>query len=136
MSTARPTVTPARPWWAPGVVAVCYLATSVLASVLADPAHPRILAPVRLLLAVLAGLLGAVTVGPLAQRLRLARVPRLVVVTLLAYLLGTISNEVEAVLFIKGSSALVPVNGALLALGLAVPVTLLWKPASADRTVA
>jgi hypothetical protein len=135
MSTARPATTPVRPWWAPGLVAMSYLAACGLASVITNPAHPHILAPVPPLLAALAGLLGALTIGPLAQRLRLARMPRLVVVTLLVYLLSTISNYVEAVLFIKGSTALVPVNGAILALGLAVPVTLLWKPTSTDVTV-
>jgi hypothetical protein len=108
----------------------------VLASVTADPAHPRALAsPVPLVLAMLAGLLGALSIGPLAQRLRLSLGPRLAVVGLLAYLLGTISNEVEALLFITGSSALVPVTGAILALGLAVPVTLLWPPAETDVTL-
>src|SRR5947209_10704750 len=124
-----------RPWWAIGAVAASYLVAAVLAAIIANPAHPRALAPLPLLLAVLAGLLGAVTIGPLAQRLRLPFASRLAVVTLLVYLLSTVTNLVEAVLFIKGSSALVPVTGAVLALGLAVPVTLLWPPADTDLTV-
>jgi hypothetical protein len=127
--------TRSRPWWAAAAVAASYLAAAVLASTIASPAHPRVLAPVPLLLAVLAGLLGAVTIGPLAQRLPLPFASRLAVVTLLIYLLGTVTNLVEAVLFIKGSSALVPVTGAILALGLAVPTTLLWPPADTNRTV-
>lgn len=118
-----------------GIVAGSYLVASVLASVIENPTHPRALAPVPLLLAVLAGVLGAVTVGPLAQRLRLPTVSRLVVVALVAYLLSTVSNLVEAVLFIKGSVALVPVAGVVVTLGLAVPVTLLWTPAGTDRTI-
>jgi hypothetical protein len=133
---SRPTAPAStRPWWTPGVVAGSYLAATVLASIIANPAHPRALAPVPLLLAVLAGLLGAVTIGPLAQRLRLPLGQRFAVVALLAYLLSTITNEVEALLFIKGSSALVPVTGAILALGLAVPVTLLWPPADTETTI-
>ena len=54
---------------------------------------------------------------------------------LLVYVFGALTNEVEALLFIKGSSALVPVSGAILALGLAVPVTLLYPPPGADATV-
>jgi hypothetical protein len=57
------------------------------------------------------------------------------VVALVGYLLGTLTNEVEAVLFIKDSSALVPVTGGILTLGLAVPVGLFWPPPAADRTV-
>jgi len=112
-----------------GIVAVSYLVASLIASVITNPAHPRTLSPLPFLLAILAGLLGAVTLGPLAQRLRLPRTSRLVVVALLAYLLSVATNEVEALLFIKDSSPLVLISGAVLALGLAVPVTLLWPPA-------
>src|SRR5215475_11904034 len=83
---------PARTGWAVGGVAVSYLVATVLASIISNPAHPRALAPVPLLLALLAGVLGALTVGPMAQRLRLPTVSRLVVVALVAYLLSTISN--------------------------------------------
>jgi len=128
-------ITSVRPWWAPGVVSASYVVATVLSSTITSPSHPRALAPAPLLLAVLAGGLGALTIGPLAQRLRLPPVPRLAVVTLLVYLLSTITNEVEAILFITGSSALVPVNGAVLAVGLAVPVTLLWGPADTAVSV-
>jgi hypothetical protein len=129
------TATPARRWWRIGGVVACYLAATVVASVLTSPAHPRVLAPEPLLLAVLAGLVGALTVGPLAQRLHLPTGQRVAVVTLLTFVLTTVTNEVEALLFIKGSSALVPVTGAILALGLAVPVTMLWPPADTHERV-
>ncbi len=124
-----------RRWWSTGIVALSYLVASVLASIILNPSHPGALEPVPLLLSVLAGVLGAVTVGPLAARLRLPVGQRLVVVLLVGYLLGTLTNEVEALLFIKGSSARVPLAGAVLALGLAVPVTLLFPPSRTDLTV-
>ena len=126
----------ARPWQAAGLVAVSYLVASLIASVITNPTHPRILSPLPLLLAVLAGLVGAVTLGPLAQRLRLPPTSRLVVVALLAYLLSVGTNEVEALLFIKDSSPLILLTGAILALGLAVPVMLLWPPADTGTGVA
>lgn len=127
---------PVRRWQAACLVALSYLVASVIASVIADPAHPRVLSPVPFLLAVVAGLLGAVTLGPLARRLRLPLASRLTAVALLAYLLSVATNEVEALLFIKDSSPLVLVSGAVLALGIAVPVTLLWPPADTGAGVA
>lgn len=118
-----------RPWTAAVVVAGSYVVASVVASVIADPTHPRVLSPLPLLLSLLAGLLGAVTLGPLAQRLRLPFAARLSAVALLVYLLTTVTNEVEALLFIKDSSRLILITGAVLALGLAVPLTLLRPPA-------
>jgi hypothetical protein len=129
------TATPARAWRSVAVVALSYVVASMLASTITSPAHPALLSPEKLLLSVLAGLLGAVAIGPLAARLRLPFGPRLTVVLLLAYLLGTLTNEVEALLFIKGSSTLVPVTGAVLALGIALPVTILYPPARTDLTV-
>jgi len=126
---------PVRRWQAVGLVVVSYLVANVIVSVITDPTHPRTLSPLPFLLSILAGLLGAVTLGPLAQRLRLPRTSRLVVVALLAYLLSVATNEVEALLFIKDSSPLVLVTGAVLALGLAVPVTLLWPPADTGTAV-
>ncbi len=123
------------PWQAAGLVAVCYLVATVLASVVLNPGHPRALSPVPLLLSLVAGAVGAVTIGPLGRRLRLALVPRLAVVALLCYAIGTLSNEVEALLFIKGSSPLILVAGAVLALGLAVAVVLLYRPADASDRV-
>lgn len=125
----------ARSWPSAAVVALCYLVGTLLASVITDPSHPRALAPVPLLLAVLAGLVGAATLGPLARRLPVPFGARLLVVALLAYLLSTVSNLVEAVLFIDQSAALVPVTGAILALALAVPISLLCVPERADRSV-
>jgi len=127
---------PVRRWQAVGLVVVSYLVANVIASVITNPTHPRILSPLPLLLAVLAGLVGAVTLGPLAQRLRLPPTSRLVVVALLAYLLSVGTNEVEALLFIKDSSPLILLTGAILALGLAVPVMLLWPPADTGTGVA
>jgi hypothetical protein len=54
------------------------------------------------------------------------------VLALVVYLLSTISNYVEAVLFIRASSALVPVTGAIIALALTVPVSILFPPDLAD----
>jgi hypothetical protein len=129
--------TPARmrPWWAIGIVAAGYLVATVVASVILNPTHPRVLSPVPLLLSLLAGAVGAVTIGPLARRLHLTLVSRLLVVALLGYTIGTLSNWVEAVLFIKTSSALVPLTGAVLALGLAIPVAVLYPPATTDDRV-
>jgi hypothetical protein len=129
------TTAPSRPWWAPGAVAGSYLAAALVASAVADPVHHWALAPVPLLLTVLAGLVGAATIGPLARRLRLPLGPRLAVIALVVYLLATVTNEVEALLFIKGSSVQPLVTGVILTLGLAVPVTLLWPPDSSDGTV-
>jgi hypothetical protein len=126
---------PTRPWRPVAAVAVSYVFASVLASVILDPAHPRALAVVPLILAALAGVVAAGTLGPLARRLRLPVGQRFVVLVLLAYLLSAGSNEVEAILFIKGSSAMVPAAGALLAVGLAVPLALAWPPAEVLTTV-
>jgi hypothetical protein len=112
-----------------------YLAATVVASVIANPSHPKVFAAAPPALAVLAGVIGALSLGPLAQRLRLPAGRRFIVLALLAYLLSTITNEVEAVLFIKGSSALIPVTGAILAVGLAIPLTLWWPPADTSMTV-
>ncbi|GAA4263575.1 hypothetical protein [Dactylosporangium darangshiense] len=125
----------ARTWRATGLVVLSYLLATVVASVVSRPSHPKVLAPLPLLLAVAAGAVGALSIGPLAQRLRLATVPRFVVIALLAYLLGTVTNEVEAILFIKNSSPMVLLTGAILALGLAIPVTLFWPPKDTDDTV-
>ncbi len=92
-----------RPWWTVGVTALSYLLASVLASVVANPAHPTALAATPQLLSVLAGVLGAVTIGPLAARLHLPLGQRLVALFLLAYLLSTLTNEVEAQVHDPGS---------------------------------
>ena len=118
------------------VIAVTYVAANLVASTMLNPAHPRALAAVPVLLAGLAGLIGAVTIGPLAHRLPLPTGQRLAVVACMAYLLSTGSNEIEALLFIKGSSPLILVTGAVLALGLAVPVVLAWpSPGTVATTV-
>jgi hypothetical protein len=119
--------------WAPALVAGVYLVAAVIASVINNPAHPRVLAPVPL--AILAGLLGALTLGPLAERLRLPLASRLTVLAVLVYALGTLSNEVEAMLFIKDSGLRGFITGAVLALALAVPIALLWPPADTEVTV-
>jgi hypothetical protein len=118
-----------------GIVALSYLAASALASIITHPSHPAVLKPVPLVLSVLAGILGAVTIGPLAARLRLPAGQRFAVVLLVVYLLSTLTNEVEALLFIKGSSARVLLTGAVLAVGLAAPVTLLFEPPDTELTV-
>jgi hypothetical protein len=117
------------------ITAGSYLVATLLASVVNGAGHPKAFAPVPIVLALVAGAVGAVTIGPLARRLRLPTLSRLAVVALLAYLLATISNGVEALLFIKDASALILAGGAVLAVGLAVPVTLLWPPEHADLSV-
>jgi hypothetical protein len=121
--------------WAPAVLIISYLLATVIASLINHPRHPAILAPTPLLMTVLAGLVAAVTLGPLARRLRLAMWDRLVVLVVLIYALMTLSNEVEAVLFIKNAGLRSFFTGLVLAVGLGVPLALLWPPERADLTV-
>ncbi|WP_426512724.1 hypothetical protein ACPPVO_20060 [Dactylosporangium sp. McL0621] len=123
-----------RPW-AVAATAVSYVLATLLASFLANPAHPKAFAVVPIVLAMITGAVGAVTIGPLAQRLPIRLPTRLAVVTMLVYLLMTVSNAVEALLFIKDASALILLTGAVLAVGIAVPATVLWPPPETGRSV-
>jgi hypothetical protein len=114
-----------------GFVTVTY----VVGSILTAPITRHALTATGLAFSALAGIVGAITVGALAQRLRLPLAQRLVTLALVVYLLSTLTNEVEAVLFIKSSTSLVPVSGAILALVLAVPVTALWPPSDTGLRV-
>lgn len=82
---ANPITTTSPPRWRFVAAPVSYLAATVLASVITNPTHPAALAPVPLLLAAVAGLIGAVTMGALSERLRLPTGQRLAVVTLLVF---------------------------------------------------
>jgi len=125
----------AGPVWRVGVVVLGYVVATLLVSVIVAPAHPRAMAAVPIGLALLAGLVATAVLAPMSRRLRLATVPRATVLALVAYLLSTVSNDVEAVLFIRASSALVPLTGAILALALTVPVAVLFPPEATDRGV-
>jgi len=116
------------------VATACYLASTVVASVLAHPAHPAALAPAPLLLAALAGVVGAYVTGALSGRLHLPTAARVAVLFGLVYALETVSNWVEAVLFISTTSKLIPLTGAVLAAGLTLPVGLLWRPTGTHST--
>jgi hypothetical protein len=117
------------------IATVCYLAATVVASVVANPAHPGALALTPLLLAVLAGVVGASVTGALSVRLHLPTPARVAVLFGLVYVLETLTNWVEAVLFISTTSKLIPLTGAVLAAGLAVPCGLLWRPATTEPNV-
>lgn len=112
---------------APAVAALSYLVATLIAAVLRHPAHP-VPGWVPVFLALLTGALGAVTLGPLSRRLPLPAASRVAVLAVLAYTLFTVSNLIEAVLFIRDASPLILLTGAVLAAGLAVPVGLLWPP--------
>src|SRR3954447_14653630 len=83
------------------LVVASYLVATLIASVILNPARPKAFAPTPIVLALIAGLVAAVTLGPLAGRLRLPFRARLAVLIVVIYALGTLSNEIEAVLFIK-----------------------------------
>lgn len=106
----------------------CYLVSTVLASLLTG----HLPSVTSLVLAVLAGVVGTLVTGALSVRLRLRTAARVAVLFGLVYLLETVSNWVEAVLFISTTSKLIPLTGAVLAAGLAVPVGLLWRPAAVE----
>jgi hypothetical protein len=129
-----PAVARLRPWWRVGIGAIAYLVASAVGAVLVRPAHPAIGAG-SLGLALVAGVVAAVTMGPLGRRLRFATGWRVGVLVVLAYLLLTATNEVEAVLFIKGSSPLVLVAGVVQALGIGVPAGVLWAPEDSSGRV-
>ncbi|WP_427887404.1 hypothetical protein ACQHIV_31055 [Kribbella sp. GL6] len=116
-----------------GVVVVSFVVGSVLAAVIAHPAHPP--APAAIGLSVLAGLVGVAVLASLSRRLQLPTAQRAAVLALLVYLVSTISNDVEAVLFIRASSALIPLTGAVIAVALAVPTAILFPPASTGHSV-
>lgn len=124
-----------RRLWPTAIVAVCYLVTTLLAALLRTHAHPDLPGPLPLLLALATGVLGAVTLGPLSRRLALPAPSRIAVLALLAYALTTLSNAVEAFLFITDASPLILLTGAVLAAGLAVPVGLLWQPPATGGSV-
>ncbi len=115
-------------WRRLAVAVVAYLVASVVASVVLDPGHPRVFGVVPLGLAVVAGVIAALSMGALGRRLRFTAGWRVGVLLVLVYALGTVTNEVEALLFIKGSSPLVLVAGAVQAVGIAVPAGVLWVP--------
>jgi len=76
-----------------------------------------------LLWTAVAGVVAAAVFGPLGRRLSLPAVQRFLVLFTLLYALTTLSNAVEAVLFVRGISPLILLTGALLAAGVAVPAT-------------
>src|SRR3954451_716625 len=120
---------------APVAVAFSYLVASLIAGVLRDPAHPGKPGWLSILLALATGALGAVTLGPLSRRLPFPTASRIAVLAALAYALTTVSNAIEAFLFIPDASPLILLTGAVLAVGLAIPVGLLWPPPAADGRV-
>lgn len=122
-----PVVARFRPWLRVGIAAVVYLAAAVAGGLVDQPVR-RVLAVEPLVLGLVAGVIAAVTMRALGRRLRFPAWWRVGVLVLLAYLLMTVTNEVEAVLFIKGSSPLVLVAGAVQAVGIGVPAGLLWLP--------
>ena len=113
-----------------GIAAVMlgYLVATAAASVLRNPSRPAILAPGPLLWTVVAGAVGGVTFGSLGRRLRLSTARRAGVLLVVIYSLTTLSNGVEAVLFVRGVSPLILLAGLVQAAGLAVPAAIWWPP--------
>ena len=127
------TAAPARRPPGIGIAAITlgYLVASIAASVLRNPSHPTILAPGPLLWTVAAGVVGAVTFGPLGRRLPLSTAGRFWALLGVTYTLAGLSNLVEAVLFIRGVTPAILLAGLIQAAGLALPAALLWP--SPDR---
>lgn len=113
------------------VVVASYLAATLIASVILNPSHPRAFAPTPIVLALIAGLVAALTLGPLARRLQFPVATRLAVLIVVIYALGTLSNEVEAVLFIKNAGLRGFLTGLVLAIALAIALVFTGRP---DRT--
>jgi hypothetical protein len=110
------------------VVVVSYLVATLIASVILNPSHPKAFALTPIVLALIAGLVAAVTLGPLADRLPLTRNGRLAVLIVVIYALSTLSNEVEAVLFIKNAGLRGFLTGLVLSVDLAVALTITARP--------
>ncbi len=115
-----------------GIVVASYLVATLIASVILNPSHPKAFAPTPIVLALIAGLVAALTLGPLADRLRLSRMARLAVLIVVIYALSTLSNEVEAVLFIKNSGLRGFLTGLVLSVALGVALTLTSRPDRID----
>src|SRR4051812_24069037 len=107
-----------------GVLAGCTLA-GVAGALLR---HGRLPGPWSLLWIAAAGLVAAVVFEPFGRRLHLPPAHRFLVLFATVYALSTLSNAVEAVLFVRGGSPLILLTGALLALGVAVPAAGWWRP--------
>jgi len=109
-------------------ITVGYLVASAAASTLRNPSHPAILAPAPVLWTVVAGVVGAVTFGPLGRRLHLSTAGRFWVLFGVIYALTALSNLIEAVLFVRGVTPAILLAGLLQAAGLALPAALFWPP--------
>lgn len=114
------------------VIVVSYLVATLVASVILNPSHPKAFALTPIVLALVAGLVAAVTLGPLADRLRLTRRARLAVLIVVIYALSTLSNEVEAVLFIKNAGLRGFLTGLVLSVALGVAITFTSRPGPID----
>ena len=113
------------------IVVAAYLVATLIASVILNPSHPRAFAVTPIVLALIAGLVAALTLGPLARRLQFPVATRLGVLVVVIYALGTLSNEVEAVLFIKNAGLRGFLTGLVLAIALGSALAFTSQP---DRT--
>src|SRR5690349_10881799 len=114
------------------IVVASYLVATLIASVILNPSHPKAFAPAPIVLALVAGLVAAVTLLPLADRLPLSRRARLAVLIVVIYALSTLSNEVEAVLFIKNAGLRTFLTGLVLSVALGLAITFTSKPGRID----
>ncbi|GAA3290623.1 hypothetical protein Dvina_19250 [Dactylosporangium vinaceum] len=108
-----------------------YTLAGIAASLLRQGRPPALAA---LLWTIAAGAVAAAAFEPLGRRLPLPPARRFLVLFTLLYALTTLSNAVEAVLFVRGVSPMILLTGALLAAGAAVPATG-WRRAPAAAAV-
>jgi hypothetical protein len=113
------------------VIVAAYLVATLIASVILNPSHPRAFALTPIVLALIAGLVAALTLGPLARRLEFPVGTRLVILVVVIYALSTLSNEIEAVLFIKNAGLRGFLTGLVLAIALGIALAFASPP---DRT--
>lgn len=123
-----------RRWWAPLVVVAIYLVVvRGLAALTGAPVFPPVL---TLLEEVLAGLIAAFVIGPLAARLQVRPVARFGVLFVAAWVFLAASNTIEALLYLSpGIALVVPVLGAIAAAGLVLGLVVGYPPAVVTTTV-
>lgn len=125
-----------RWWWAVPVLAVWYVVLSRAVDWLASPRTAPDLSVGHLLPAVVAGLIAGLVLGPLAASLPVAPLGRFVVLGAICWVFSSVSNTVEAVLYLSTAGAIrVPLVGLVTAFGLAASLVLLFPPVRVETTV-